>query len=69
MGEMKVRPVKPRVQLIGMNGNAFAILGRVERALRDAGRSREEVERFHKEATAGDYDNLLRVVSEYVEIY
>ncbi len=59
--------VKPRVKLVGEDGNAFAILGRVRRALRDAGASPECVERYTREATSGDYDHLLAVTIEYVD--
>ena len=58
---------KPTVKLIGEDGNAFAILGRVKRALVQAG-MHEEAEAFLKEATAGDYDNLLMVVQKYVDV-
>ncbi len=57
---------KPRVKLVGEDGNAFAILGRVRRALLDAGASREYVERYTREATSRDYDRLLAVTMEYV---
>ncbi len=59
--------VKPRVRLVGEDGNAFAILGRVRRALREAGASPGYVERYTREATSGDYDHLLLVTQRYVE--
>jgi proline dehydrogenase len=46
------------VQLSGENGNAFAIIGRVVRALRKAKVSEEEIESFSKEAMSGNYDKL-----------
>ena len=55
-----------RVKLVGEDGNAFAILGRVKRALVKAGH-KELAEQYLKEATAGDYDHLLQVSLEYVE--
>jgi hypothetical protein len=55
------------VQLIGENGNAFAILGRVKNALKKGGRS-DLVSEFITEATSGDYDHLLSTVTDYVEI-
>ncbi len=58
---------KPRVKLVGEDGNAFAILGRVRRALLDAGASAEYVERYTREATSGNYDHLLAVTLEYIE--
>jgi hypothetical protein len=47
---------------MGEDGNAFAILARVRRIMRNAGLSASEWDAFHEEATAGDYDNLLRTV-------
>ena len=58
---------KPRVKLIGRDGNAFFILGTVKKALLKQGME-QEAKQFMKEATAGDYDNLLRVVMEYVDV-
>jgi hypothetical protein len=56
-----------KVKLVGEDGNAFSIIGRVCRALREGGRS-DLIESFKQEATAGNYDNLLRVVMNYVEV-
>ena len=56
-----------RVKLVGEDGNAFAVLGKVARALRRAGHE-ELAKRFTREATSGDYDNLLRKAMEYVEV-
>jgi len=55
-----------KVKLVGEDGNAFAILGRVKKALIRGGHP-ELAEQYIKEATAGDYDNLLHVTMEYVE--
>ena len=63
---MNVRYPHVRVRLVGEDGNAFAILGRVARALRRAGVPPEEIRRFHEEATAGDYDHLLATVMAWV---
>ena len=54
------------VRLIDEDGNAFAILGRVLKALRRGGVSESIIEAFRNEATAGDYDHLLQVVEEWV---
>ena len=56
------------VKLIGEDGNAFAILGKVRQALRKAGYDGAFIEEFTKEATSGDYDNLLTTVMLYVEV-
>jgi hypothetical protein len=42
------------VQLTGTDGNAFAVLGRARRALREGGVDEEEVSEFIEEATPGD---------------
>ncbi len=54
------------VGLIGQDGNAFAILDRVAAALRRGGVEKSEIEEFHKVATSGDYDNLLRTCMDWV---
>lgn len=56
------------VNLIGENGNAFVIMGLVQRALRKAGVSKEEIGLYIKEATSGDYDNLLVVTLNWVNV-
>jgi hypothetical protein len=61
-------PDRPTVTLIGTDGNAFAVLGVCLRAARAAGWSQERIDAFRKEATAGDYDNLLAVVQEHFEV-
>ena len=53
--------------LVGEDGNAFAILGRVDRALQRAGYSRAARDAFLAEATSGDYDHLLRTAMDWVE--
>ncbi len=56
------------VRLVGQDGNAFAILGRVMGALREAGVPDEERKRFEREATAGDYDELLATCMRWVDV-
>jgi hypothetical protein len=56
------------VQLTGNDGNAFAIMASVSRALKDYGVEREEVNTFTQEAMSGDYDNLLRTAMRWVEV-
>ena len=54
------------VDLSDEDGNAFAILGRVRKAMRRAGLSEAEIETFTGEANSGDYDHLLQVVMRWV---
>ena len=56
------------VQLVGNDGNAFAIMGAVKSALKKAGASNEELSQYMSDSMSGDYDNLLRVAMEWVEV-
>ena len=57
-----------RVKLVGRDGNAFAILGRVQEALRRGKVPQEERDVFIKEATSGDYNNLLATCMKWVDV-
>lgn len=56
------------VELIGNDGNAFSIMGAVQKSLRRAGASRDELDQYFQEATAGSYDELLATTSKWVNI-
>jgi hypothetical protein len=64
---MTVKYPHVKVQLVGEDGNAYAILGRVSRAMRAAGIAKEERDKFFAEATSGDYDHLLRICMAWVD--
>lgn len=55
------------MNLIGLDGNAFMLLGAFRKQAKREGWSAEEIEAVTKEAQSGDYDNLLRVLSEHCE--
>jgi len=55
---------KPPLKLVGEDGNAVFILVRAVRAAKDVGWTREQIDSYRAKATAGDYDNLLRVTME-----
>lgn len=57
------------VKLVGKDGNAFVILGRVQQALRRHGVPPEEMQRFMAEATSGDYNHLLSTCMEWVNVH
>lgn len=56
------------VQLSGNDGNAFAIMGAVKSALKKAGASKEELDQYLADSMSGDYDNLIRVATDWVEV-
>lgn len=65
---MEIRHPEVTVELVGTDGNAFAIIGKVRQALRRAGVSSAEVKQFMTEAMQSDYDNLLLTVMRWVEV-
>ena len=65
---MKGPETKPIVRLVGHDGNAFSIMGRVKQALKRAGADKEYIDEYLSEATSGDYDHLLMVSMGYVDV-
>ena len=55
-------------QLVGMDGNAFAILGHCSKEAKKAGLSKAQVDEFMTEAMAGDYDHLLQTCCKYFAV-
>lgn len=65
---MDIKHPDINIPMVGEDGNAFSILGRVKRIMRRAGLPDSEWEAFHTEATSGDYDNLLATVMRWFEV-
>lgn len=63
-----VKHPKIKVRLTGSDGNAFAVIGNVQKALRSAGVPASEVAEFVKEASSGDYDNVLQTAMRWVDV-
>ena len=58
---------KPRMRLIGQDGNIFSILGRASRLLRQNGQGKQAEEMFRRVQESGDYYKALNIISEYVQ--
>ena len=56
------------VKLVGRDGNAFYILGQVERAMKKHNVPEEEIQQFMNEAMSGDYNKLLRTCMAWVDV-
>lgn len=56
------------VKLVGEDGNAYAILGRVRQALQRGKVPKEEIDLFLQEAMSGDYDELLQTCLKWVDV-
>lgn len=58
---------KVRLDLVGIDGNAFALLGAFSRAAREQGWEGAAVKAVLDEASAGNYDHLLQTLMKYTE--
>ena len=58
----------PVCQLTGTDGNAFAIVGQVSRALKRAGHDARAKEWVTAAMNSDSYDALLRLAFDYVEV-
>ena len=61
------RPKKPKMQLLGQDGNIFAIMGRASRLLKNAGQSDKAKGMCDRVTASQSYSEALNIVSEYVE--
>lgn len=59
---------KPVCKLIGEDGNAFAIIGRVSKTLKRAGLYDRAAEFIKRAFAADSYDEVLRLCMDYVEV-
>jgi hypothetical protein len=64
---IEVPSPKATAEITGQDDNAFAVMARAIKGMKQAGYSKELIEQYKKAATSGDYDNLLFVTMEYVD--
>jgi len=57
--------MKPKLKIIGSDGNAFALLGKASTV---AKRNKMNWDLIFKEATSGDYNHVLNTLSKYFEV-
>lgn len=57
-----------RIEKRGPTGNAFYVLGAVKSGLKQIGVSPDEIAEYNAAAKSGDYDNLLAVTAEWVDL-
>ena len=56
------------INIKGPSGNAFALLGHVAQILRDSKHTKEEIKAVTDDMKSGDYEHLLDVAGEYLDI-
>lgn len=60
-------PVKPSMQLLGHDGNIFAIMGTASGLLHRAGMADQSKEMIDRVTSCDDYYKALNIISEYVD--
>lgn len=50
-----------KYDLVGIDGNAFSVMGYVLKAMKECKMSKEEQSDYQTKAMSGDYNNLLAV--------
>lgn len=56
------------LDLVGVNGNAFAIMGVFQRQARREGWTQNEINLVLEEAKSSDYNHLLATISNHCEV-
>ena len=58
---------KVKLELVGLDGNAFSLMAHFRRAALRQGWTKEDVDDVLKEAKSGDYDHLLCTLMDHTE--
>lgn len=58
---------KVNLELVGLDGNAFFLLGKFQQEARRQGWSAQEIQTVMTEAQSGDYDHLLQTLIAHTE--
>ena len=58
---------KVKMQLAGLDGNAFALMGAFSRNASRQGWTRDEIDTVLKECRSGDYDHLLCTLMDNID--
>ena len=65
--ESATRETRPKMKLLGEDGNIFAIMGRASRLLKDIGQRDKAKEMCNRITASKSYAEALGIISEYVE--
>ena len=58
---------RQKYNLVGIDGNAYSIMGYVTNAMKEEGFSKAERDEYLRDAMSSDYNHLLCVSIDYVE--
>ena len=65
--KLKSSKRKNKYNLVGVDGNAFMVMGYVRRALIESG-NKDKVAEYFSKAKSGNYDNLIIVSLDYIDM-
>lgn len=57
------------IQLSSVDGNAFSIIGKCLKSMKESDLPKSEQNKFLKEATASNYDNLIQVCMKWFYVW
>lgn len=60
--------MRKKYSLIGINGNAFCVMGYVSLAMQEVGMSKEEINQYNQNAMSSDYNHLLSVSLDMIDV-
>lgn len=63
-----MEPKYPEIEVELNDGNAFAIIGTIQKQLRRHGVAKQEIDNFIAEATSDDYNHLLQTCMKWVNV-
>ena len=59
--------MKQKYNLVGIDGNAYSVMGYVIKAMKREGFSKSEIADYQADAKSDDYNHLLSVSAEMIE--
>jgi len=56
-----------KYNLVGIDGNAFAVMGYVKQSMKKEGKTQVEIDAYSTDAKSGGYDHLLGVSQDMID--
>jgi hypothetical protein len=58
--------MEEKYTLVGVDGNAFVIMGYVYNAMKREGKTKDQIDEYLKDAKSSDYSHLVAVSAEMI---
>ena len=59
--------MEERYTVVGVDGNAFSVMGYVRRAMKECHKTKAEIDAYTKDAMSSDYTHLINVSVEVID--